>query len=270
MLVVSTMCACGPGSSQPSAVNKVQQAWYEDNGPGLDGISLDGLRKEWDLVGFKNSSGTYLPGTRLQAITSSGSALPARIVSVSALANAPDIVAYVVTVSVAGLTEPLCGTDAGGKPVLAIRLSGIWDHRQGVPGGGDHIQDDQMFTLACQGSTLEKCTEHYRPWTSTLAAAAHQTCSRTLRADYCGDGTPHTISGVTIDIQDRFGNQFDPASATWNNEAMWGERGAGCLANLRVADLVPDCLSSIFDSSCMDPPIFSDPSMLLMTKVAPN
>ncbi len=273
-LVLSTLCACGPGSSQPSAVNKVQQAWFEDNGPGLDGI-----RKEWNVAGFDDKvlgilSVTilepYLPGTRLRALTSSGAALPAQVVSASVLLSAPDLLGYNITVDVAGVWQPLCGTDARGSPVLAIKLPGTWDHRSGVPGGGDHLQNTQTFTLACEGSTLEKCAELYKPGTSLWVGAAHQACTRTLRADYCGDGTPHTNSGVVIDIHDRFGKQFSQASATWNNEAMWGEQGAGCVANLRVAALVPDCLSRLLDSSCMDPPVFTDPKMLLMTKVAPN
>lgn len=276
VLVVSTMCACGPGSSQPSAVNGVQQAWFEDNGPALDGI-----KPEWNVVGFQERDGglglgllrgildAYLPGTRLLAVTSTSATLPARIVSVSASADAPDLVAYAVVIDVGGRPEPLCGTDERGDPVLAIRLSGTWDHRSGVPGGGNHILSEDTFTLACQGSTLEKCSGLYQPWTSARAASAHQTCTRTLRADYCGDGRPHTNPGMTIDIEDRFGHQFDPGSASWMNEAMWGEQGAGCVANLRVANLVPDCLSRILDSSCMDPPVFSDPRMLLMTKVAP-
>jgi hypothetical protein len=250
----------------------VQQAWFEDNGPDLDGI-----RAEWKVVGFQERHETppnllevYLPGTRLRAITSSGAALRARIASVSVLPEAPDLVAYGVTVHVDGEWEPLCGSDARGHPALAIRLPGIWDHRAGVPGGGDHLQHDEMFTLACEGSTLEKCAELYRPWTSRRAAAAHQTCTRTLRADYCGDGTPHTNFGVTIDIKDRFGRQFRRASASWNNEAMWGEEGAGCVANLREANLVPDCLSRLLKSSCMDPPVFDDRKMLLMTRVPPS
>lgn len=281
VLVASTMCACGPGSSQPSAVNDVQQAWFEDNGPGLDGI-----RQEWNVVGFKERPGlfgflqglthsilqAYLPGARLLAVTSSDddATLPARIVAASPSAEAPDRVAYRITVDVAGRSQPLCGTDATGSPVLAIRLPGTWDHRSGVPGGGDHEANDEQFTLACQGSTLEKCAQLYSSWTSTRAAAAFQTCTRALRADYCGDGTPHTSPGVRIDIKDRLGREFDPGSISWTNEAVWGEQGAGCLAYPRAAAKVPDCFARIQSPSCMDPPVFNDPNMQLMTRVAPN
>jgi len=279
VLVVSTMCACGPGSSDPSAVNNVQQAWFQDNGPGLDGI-----RKDWNVVGFEEMPGlfgflqgltrsilqAYLPGARLLAVTSGYATLPARVVSVSSSSEAPDGVAYRITVDVAGRSEALCGTDATGSPVLAIRLPGTWDHRTGVKGGGDHVSDNQHFTLACQGSTLEKCAELYSPWTSTQAAAAFQTCTRVLRADYCGDGTPHTSPGVVIDIKDRLGKDFQPGSAHWSDEAIWGEQGAGCLANLRAAALVPDCFARIENPSCMNPPVFTDPNMQLMTRVAQN
>jgi hypothetical protein len=275
-LVVSTLCACGPGSSQPGAVNRVQQAWFEDNGPGLDGI-----RKEWKVAGFDAKLlgllslpltilEPFLPGTRLRALTSGGVALPAQVVSSSLLLGAPDLLGYRININVAGVWSPLCGTDARGVPILAVKLPGTWDQRSGVPGGGDHIPNPQAFTLACEGSTLEKCAELYNPVLSLSVGAAHQACTRMLRADYCGDGTPHTNSGVVVDIHDRLGKQFSSASATWNNEAMWGEQGAGCIANLRVAALVPACLSSLLDPSCMDPTVFTDPKMLMMTKVVPN
>ena len=275
-LVVLTLCGCGPGSSRPSAVNGVQQAWFEDNGPGIDGIT-----KAWNVAGFDATVlglfstpltilEPYLPGTRLRALTSSGVALPAQVVSSSALLAAPDLLGYRINVNVAGVWSPLCGRDATGVPILAVKLPGTWDHRAGVPGGGDHYADPQTFTLACEGSTLEKCAELYNPVLSLSVGAAHQACTRMLRADYCGDGTPHTNSGVVVDIHDRLGKQFSPASANWKNEAMWGEQGAGCVANLRVAALVPSCLSSLLNPSCMVPPVFTDPKMLLMTKVAPN
>jgi len=42
----------------------------------------------------------------------------------------------------------------------------------------------------------------YRPWVTGYGdlATMHWTCTRLARADYCGDGVPHTRNGTTINV----------------------------------------------------------------------
>jgi len=46
----------------------------------------------------------------------------------------------------------------------------------------------------------------YKPWKVVNGQslwAYHQACTRMMRADYCGDGRPHTREGTPIYIDDR-------------------------------------------------------------------
>lgn len=74
------------------------------------------------------------------------------------------------------------------------------------------------------------------------AGAVHTACIRALRADFCGDGTAHTIDGIAIDIYDPLGIQrpTPPGDGTSSPpmqpvEAEWGESGATCVS-ASVAD----------------------------------
>jgi hypothetical protein len=137
----------------------------------------------------------------------------------------------------------------------SIPLNGAWDpHSKDALGGAD------LVTLACRDGALAKCTEWgYWPWATTLdcnedgtkcewveLGELHQACTRMLRADYCGDGTAHTVDGVAIDVFDDL--DISKRVTKWPVEAEWGPDGATCLGhNFRSAPagVKPACFASI-------------------------
>ncbi len=132
----------------------------------------------------------------------------------------------------------------------AIPVNGYWDYRRGVPGGGDKIRNDDRFTFACPViGAIGKCVDAgYKPWT---LESEHEACVRLLRADYCGDGTPHTISGTIINLYDAAGVQED--TEDWSLEAEWDQDGARCVtSHLRQAVPVA-CYDRLYEADCGDP-----------------
>ncbi len=132
-----------------------------------------------------------------------------------------------------GRWYPIC-QDARGGPVEAIPVAGRWDYRQGVPSvGGAKYDDPSVFTFACEGAAIAKCIRFgYRPWASregVSLAAHHQTCTRLLRADYCGDGGSHTVDGQWVNLYDTLGVQED--TEDWALEAEWDTEGARCVTS---------------------------------------
>ncbi|MCB9751602.1 MAG: hypothetical protein H6713_16635 [Myxococcales bacterium] len=143
--------------------------------------------------------------------------------------------------------EPTCPDAPGNESIL---LSGMWDAET-----GDRIEDADTFSFACRNGVIAKCTEWgYRPWAEQEGqslAPYHQACTRMARADYCGDGTPHTVNGVTIDIEDQLDTSIQSYESWWPFEAEWNEDGAVCLNawNSRIwlmDDIqLPSCLQEI-------------------------
>jgi hypothetical protein len=59
-----------------------------------------------------------------------------------------------------------------------------------------------------------------------------------IRADYCGDGQPHTQDGTEIDVADGIGLE-SRVSASYGFEAEWDPFGAPCISQLRYAGQDP-------------------------------
>jgi hypothetical protein len=91
----------------------------------------------------------------------------------------------------------------------------------------------------------------------------HQACTRMARADYCGDGRPHTVTGTPIDIFDRLKNPVQiegtKSLVNWSIEAEWGPEGARCVGDalrLQLLDELdipyeyPTCLDTLASSNC--------------------
>ena len=86
--------------------------------------------------------------------------------------------------------QPACSADADGRRA-AIPVAAIWDDT------GARVASTTHFTFGCTTGVIAKCYRWgYRPWITgygqTSLADHHQACTRMARADYCGNGTPHT------------------------------------------------------------------------------
>lgn len=164
-----------------------------------------------------------------------------------------------------GTWWPLCG--GANTPGTAVPLSGRWDLREGVPGGGDKIPDTNAFTFACMGtSAIAKCVSAgYKPWKSVNGISLerlHQACVRLLRADFCGDGLSHTRDGRKVNLYDGHGIQSD--TRDWVVEAEWDENGARCYSLLnRSSSLLPVCGGISVNLSCGAKSHFSSGTLLI-------
>lgn len=154
---------------------------------------------------------------------------PRRVLRIGAVRQDPDSDGLLYQIADADSGRPLCGRGADGSPVEALPLAGSWDARMDWHADG--------LTFACTDGVLAKCVRWgYRPWAERPGVdmrALYQTCLRMVRADYCGDGVPHTEEGTPINLWDIAGIQTrDPADGM-TFEAAWGPEGALAIARTR-------------------------------------
>ncbi|WP_224247546.1 ADYC domain-containing protein [Hyalangium gracile] len=146
---------------------------------------------------------------------------------------------------------PIC-TGADGSPAGAIALENRWDYRQGVSGGGSKIHDATAFTFACEGAAIAKCVHYgYKPWQSVNGVSLedyHQTCTRMIRADFCGNGTSYTQDGKWVNLYDSLNVQTDTES--WTPEAEWNAQGASCFTSQTRATAPIQCADGRLVTSC--------------------
>lgn len=237
--------------------------------------------RDLDLVGTRFMYPSHkIVGAVFTATLDDGSTLPVRIDAAKARwkRKDPDVIHYYATYETDTGRQPLCGVDENGDPVGAIPLLGAWDYTEGTETGGAKIDDSRIFTLACEGFVLDKCVDAgYKPWVSlnvcygwgwwrqcadVSLAGLHQSCTRMMRADYCGDGISYTEDDIYVALYDGFGIRYD--SEPWNIEAEWDEDGAICAKQYRVDGMEPSCLSELVgDDACGAPRHFFDGALLI-------
>ncbi|MFO0573151.1 MAG: ADYC domain-containing protein [Polyangia bacterium] len=244
--------------------------------------------------GRRKLSGTQLIGALLHydMLDKNGSktAITLRIedVRLDPTAKSQDVWLYrVVARPDATPTAPwttLC-TDEKGNPDNAIPLAGVWDSKT-----GEHLDDPNGYTWGCRDFPLGKCTAlGYRPWAKETQCTVtnrglscgevslrdhHQACTRMMRADYCGNGTPYTTNGTKIDLYDYLLPPINVPETDWDIEARWTPQGALCLSEPRHPELLirwrwPDCDGDgKIDAfkSCRDDPTLRNRG-LLVTRV---
>jgi hypothetical protein len=189
--------------------------------------------------------GEALEDATLVGIRSNNTTIQIRIDDVTPTADA-EIYEYSVKYFDGLAWSNLCGEN-NGVPVRALALEGRWDESAGTATGGDHINDPNVFTFACKNAVTAKCVGMgYAPWRSITECNGaecqtismrdmHQACTRMMRADYCGDGTPQTQNGTLINVWDNFGIQSRDVATpvNWTNEAEWSPKGATCIQQVR-------------------------------------
>ncbi|MBA3547526.1 MAG: hypothetical protein H0T76_13665 [Nannocystis sp.] len=252
--------------------NGWQMNGWQMNGWQMNAVVLDGS----SFTGTKIVDGEEVPmagldfiGTEIQ-LGNDERTVTMRIDDIYPSRPGSDVYFYDISVFDPGTDtwSSLC-RDGEDQPTSAIPLAGAWDM---VTGARRNAPD--AVTLACRGAALAKCVEWgYAPWATASAcdgdgenctqvslADHHQACTRMVRADYCGDGTPHTLNGTPIDVIDRLAPQIQAegtmARMTWDVEAEWGPDGARCVGSslrlqmfddLEIPYAIPTCLDALDD-----------------------
>ncbi|MDQ3369237.1 MAG: ADYC domain-containing protein [Myxococcota bacterium] len=194
------------------------------NGVSLNGVSLNGV----SLNGTRTDNSEHITlssvGPQLVAALSNGTTLQLRIDAATQLTGEnSDVWSYAVSYETADGWQPLCSAGA-------LAVDGTWNTERGVPTGGAYTASGENFTFACRNRTIAKCVElGYKTWNGRTTELA--TCVRLLRGDFCGDGTPYTVDGTTLNLYDNVGIQFDTNS--WMVEAEWSPAGALCITKPR-------------------------------------
>lgn len=215
------------------------------NGVALNGRYLNGATLNGSELVATDDAGTLVGGESMVGATiQAGETIDGEPVTlrVDAIDWGPgdlaDVTYYRFSYKLEGFSGwyPVC-TDVFDQPTRAILLAGRWDYREGVAGGGSHIADPYAVTIACTGAALAKCVElGYKPWDESGLPMAdmHQSCTRMLRADYCGTGEPSTSDGWQINVWDAYGVQASDANLIdFRFDAEWGPDGAVCLREAR-------------------------------------
>jgi len=154
--------------------------------------------------------------------------------------------------------QPICVDDLSQADYF-IPLAGMyWNLETGA-----RIDESNSITFACRAGAIGKCVRiGYRPWatakscrdsgssrdkkcTSVSLKDYHQSCTRMIRADYCGDGKAWTTEGTVLDIFDYLDPAIQLREEKWTFEARWQPTGAMCLSRQRHPELG-------FNGKCQD------------------
>ena len=242
---------------------------FELGGATLSGASLSNLRVErGELVAERNGvtlRGTSLVGAHLYADYENTDSPPLavrleyRITAIAAESALHDPTrtgsTYLYTLEQQGADGSwyaACGLDLEGRRT-AIPIAATWNLH------GDRVESSTMFTFGCTTGVIAKCYRWgYRPWITGYGdmVSMHQTCTRLARADYCGNGQPHTREGTWVNVWDRLPapgpiqkhGLLPPLGMLF--EAGWNTDGAVCVSRARW--LVDDLLNGELANLCPD------------------
>lgn len=271
----ASMPACGTdaGAEATSSLAEYKASLLHTNGIRVNGIRVNGIRVNGirvngtelsativlngtelvlaDANGLLLYSGTGLVGATIPTELATGEVVQLTIESVTFDAAAGAYL-YEVTYPNAknGKAEPLCDK-VNGKAVRALALAGTYSDDTGA-----NTPDPSRFTFACVNAAIGKCALWgYHPGKTRQECLSslckqqplpswHQACIRMVRADYCGDGVPHTRDGTAINVWDNLGIE-SPDPSSWEMEAEWTQDGARCIRHTRW--LQADSSSTVTD-----------------------
>jgi ADYC domain/Pentapeptide repeats (9 copies) len=228
------------------------------NGISFNGISFNGI--SFNGISFNGISfnGTDFIGAEMKGLLSNGASVELRIDDIAPLdGDNDDVLAYEISVASDSGWSPLCGLEPDGSVKRALVVPGLWNQQTGA-----WSASSEEVTLACRRTSVAKCIEFgYKSWLGF--ADHHHACVRMLRADYCGDGTAHTVNGTVINLYDNAGVQVD--TETWPVDAEWGPEGALCFNQYRGTSQ-PSCHAQRYSTSCGS---FSSGALLIDEYSAP-
>jgi hypothetical protein len=264
LLGLAAGCLTGPGDGDGEAL-----------AAGVREVAIVGTALEVTLDDGRVLAGDGLLGAVLEAEDDRGGPLTARVDGLRPDPADPsgETVLYRLSnpdPAAPGGWRDLCrpapdGTRAG------FPLAGAWT------AAGEHVAAwPGAFSIACTSGAVGKCVRAgYRPWRGRAMWDLHQACVRLFRADYCGDGRPHTRDGTRIDLYDRLGIQKDEPEPGMRFEAAWGPEGAVCVARPRRPELLaPEALEGLCPArlggrtgpSCTEERARARPEALLFNK----
>ncbi len=173
-----------------------------------------------------------------------GGSLPVRIDSIQQDSTPGNDDVFLYTLSAFNPAENawqnVCSPDIDGHR-YAIVMQGTWD-AQG------RYQPSSLISFGCTSGVLSKCIRWgYKPWLDSPdlpMLQLHQACTRLVRADYCGDGRPHTQDGTAINLFDVYGIQRKDRVDGMQFEAAWNDDGAIAINHARYAsgaDIIAEC-----------------------------
>lgn len=222
------------------------------NGRLANGTVVQGAEEEndWVLESVDVDSGVTfagagLVGMELDGKLTNGTTQRVRIDGFSDT-QVPGMQVYRVVFVATG--QSICG-EKDGQPIWASILPQRFD----MSTGAQLADEPNEYTFSCRFGALQKCQEYGYPknqkrWEDLDGQPSrrrrltdyHAACVRMVRADYCGDGVPHTFDGTTIDIYDHLRSGNTPATSPTNSdglgfyrEAEWEADGAHCIEKTR-------------------------------------
>lgn len=152
-----------------------------------------------------------------------------------------------------------CDTDEYTGESSAILLQDL----EVEPDGSMHDTASMLYFGCVSGAVGKSVVWGYSPWDHGFDA--HQTATRVVRADYCGDGVSWTEVGTGLQLEDVFGEWsfLDQGQST---EAIWTPDGAVCLKEPRLAQQV-QCANGVTLPNCNDDVLDDHPGALIHTKI---
>src|SRR5215470_1926335 len=272
--VCSDQSACGPGSAAEIAENDnacggtCSSATFTCPASGFytvlvanqssdDGSDITPAASTGSFPLTTPIAGADFIGATLEGIDGSGNSFDIHIDDIEVDPGDPsgEILLYTLSFldTTTGAWENICDVDADGV-AAAIPLAGLWDD------SGAWTASSDLITIGCTVGVIAKCTRWgYKPWKTVNGHPLqdyHQSCTRMARADYCGDGTPHTRDGTLIDVWDNVPIQTRDPSLGMLFEASWNTAGAYCVSkgrwNLDGATIALECPARLAVPSLQD------------------
>jgi hypothetical protein len=217
-------------------LNGVELNGLAENGTTLNGVALKGTTLQAVTAGGQTVSGVDLVGAKLTGVLSSGRTVE---LTIGGFATENGLSYY--WLEAAG--QSICGE--GGRGLF---VNGVWDttgaRHDSLLIGGNEVS----VSFSCTNGAIAKCVRFgYDP--STVGPDLHQSCTRMVRADYCGSGVSFTKNGTLIDVFDTHGiQQPTRGDASLVFEAAWTTSGAACVNRTRYeafstsgAPVLPSC-----------------------------
>jgi ADYC domain len=210
-------------------------------GAPVTGLSLSATVFSGTVNGA-TKTGKQLVGSTWTGMVSDGSTVQVRVDTVAPLPSPNgDLLGYGISYQASTGWSPVCGFEPDGSEALAIPMPGLWNYGGSLlslgialsTSNGSYDPNAAGYTFACRHYAIAKCLEMgYRSWTTKNGESLQPytvSCTRALRADYCGTGDSYTIDGTVIDVYDRAGIQA-VTQPSWPIEAEWNPNGARCMA----------------------------------------